>query len=98
MIDRRANADVTGGAIAKPGLAASAAPALTIAASLLGLGLFWALAASAWPSRAFPTPAAVWGVLVSEAANGDGVAVSASSTRILRAAMSVISPASVGTS
>jgi NitT/TauT family transport system permease protein len=60
-----------GSAVGTPGLANRAAPALTAAASLLGLGLLWALAANAWPSRAFPTPGAVWQVLVSEAANGD---------------------------
>jgi NitT/TauT family transport system permease protein len=71
MIGQSANDGVQGKSGVKPGLAVSAAPALTVAASLLGLGLLWALAASAWPSRAFPTPGAVWRVLVDEAANGD---------------------------
>jgi NitT/TauT family transport system permease protein len=71
MTNGRANAVVKGRTDARAGLSASAAPALTVAASLLGLGLFWALAAGAWPSRAFPTPGAVWSVLVSETANGD---------------------------
>jgi NitT/TauT family transport system permease protein len=46
-------------------------PALTVAVSLLGLGLIWWVAANTWHSRALPTPAAVWQTLVSEAANGD---------------------------
>jgi NitT/TauT family transport system permease protein len=71
MIGQSANGGVQGKSGVKPGLAVSAAPALTVAASLLGLVLLWALAASAWPSRAFPTPGAVWRVLVDEAANGD---------------------------
>lgn len=46
-------------------------PAMTTAASLLGLCLFWHVAAQIWPSRAFPPPAAVWHALVSEAASGE---------------------------
>jgi NitT/TauT family transport system permease protein len=53
------------------GAAASLMPAATIAASLLGLCLLWALAAYTWPSRAFPPPAEVWQVLVREAASGE---------------------------
>ncbi|TIL46793.1 ABC transporter permease [Mesorhizobium sp.] len=53
------------------GLAAALTPVLTVAASLLGLGLLWGLAANAWPSRAFPGPGQVWQVLLAEAANGD---------------------------
>ncbi len=46
-------------------------PAATVAASLLGFCLLWALAAHAWPSRALPSPAQVWQVLVREAASGE---------------------------
>ncbi|TIM12158.1 ABC transporter permease [Mesorhizobium sp.] len=53
------------------GPAAALTPVLTVAASLLGLGLLWGLAANAWPSRAFPGPGQVWQVLLAEAANGD---------------------------
>jgi NitT/TauT family transport system permease protein len=56
---------------ARSGAAASLMPAATIAASLLGLCLLWALAAYTWPSRAFPPPAEVWQVLVREAASGE---------------------------
>ncbi|MBZ9771065.1 ABC transporter permease [Mesorhizobium sp. CO1-1-8] len=52
-------------------LAAALVPALTVAVSLLGLCLLWNLAASVWPSRAFPGPGQVWQVLLREAANGD---------------------------
>ena len=44
---------------------------LTIALSLLGLGLLWHLAAIIWPSRALPTPLAVWEALLREIATGD---------------------------
>lgn len=53
------------------GLPASLAPALTVAASLLGLYLLWSFAAGAWPSRAFPPPADVWQVLVKDTASGE---------------------------
>jgi NitT/TauT family transport system permease protein len=54
-----------------PDLAATLMPALTVAVSLLGLWLLWSLAASLWPSRAFPPPGQVWQVLLREAASGD---------------------------
>jgi NitT/TauT family transport system permease protein len=54
-----------------PGLVAALTPALTVAASLLGLCLLWSLAAGLWPSRAFPAPGEVWHVLLREAASGD---------------------------
>ncbi|HEU4987413.1 MAG TPA: ABC transporter permease [Rhizobiaceae bacterium] len=44
---------------------------LTIALSLLGLGLLWHLAATIWPSRALPAPLAVWEALLREIASGD---------------------------
>jgi NitT/TauT family transport system permease protein len=53
------------------GLAPLLAPAAAVAASLLGFCLLWTLAAHAWPSRALPSPAMVWQVLVREAANGE---------------------------
>ncbi len=53
------------------GLAPRLMPAITVAASLLGFCLLWALAAHAWPSRALPSPTQVWQVLVREAANGE---------------------------
>ncbi|TIL40061.1 MAG: ABC transporter permease [Mesorhizobium sp.] len=59
------------GMSSQAGLAAALTPMLTVAASLLGLGLLWGLAANAWPSRAFPGPGQVWQVLLAEAANGD---------------------------
>ncbi|RWO91241.1 MAG: ABC transporter permease [Mesorhizobium sp.] len=59
------------GMSSQSGLAAALTPVLTVAASLLGLGLLWSLAANAWPSRAFPGPGQVWQVLLAEAANGD---------------------------
>ncbi len=46
-------------------------PAFTVAASLAGLGLLWAVAAWFWPSRAFPPPADVWEVLVRDLVSGD---------------------------
>jgi NitT/TauT family transport system permease protein len=46
-------------------------PAATIVLSLAGLLLLWAVAAAIWPSRAFPSPAAVASVLYHEAASGD---------------------------
>lgn len=48
-----------------------AAPALMVAASLLGLLLLWGFAAQAWPSRAFPPPDQVWRVLASDTASGE---------------------------
>jgi NitT/TauT family transport system permease protein len=59
------------GMSSQSGLAAALTPVLTVAASLLGLGLLWGLAANTWPSRAFPGPGQVWQVLLAEAANGD---------------------------
>ncbi|RWP42510.1 MAG: ABC transporter permease [Mesorhizobium sp.] len=59
------------GMSSQSGLAAALTPVLTVAASLLGLGLLWGLAANAWPSRAFPGPGQVRQVLLAEAANGD---------------------------
>jgi NitT/TauT family transport system permease protein len=53
------------------GLAPLLVPAATVVASLLGLCLIWALAAETWPSRALPSPAAVWQALTREAASGD---------------------------
>ena len=58
----------------KPGHSASqmsALPALTVAASLLGLFILWSLAAIIWPSRAFPPPGSVWQVLVKDALSGE---------------------------
>lgn len=46
-------------------------PAATVALSLLGLFVLWGGAAAIWPSRAFPSPAAVGEVLYREAASGD---------------------------
>jgi NitT/TauT family transport system permease protein len=51
--------------------AAALMPALTVAVSLLGLGLLWSVMAGLWPSRAFPSPGQVWQVLLREAASGD---------------------------
>ena len=42
-----------------------------VAVSLLALFVIWHLAASAWPSRAFPPPGAVWQILLQEAASGE---------------------------
>jgi NitT/TauT family transport system permease protein len=50
---------------------AIAVPALTVAASLLGLLLLWSFAAGAWPSRAFPPPDQVWRVLLNDTATGE---------------------------
>ena len=44
---------------------------IIVAVSLLGLCILWQLAATAWPSRALPSPAAVWDALLREAASGD---------------------------
>jgi NitT/TauT family transport system permease protein len=55
----------------RSGFNAALAPALTVAVSLLGLCLLWALAADAWPSRAFPPPGQVWQVLVKETVSGE---------------------------
>jgi NitT/TauT family transport system permease protein len=58
----------------KPGHSAAqmpALPALTVVASLLGLFILWSLAATIWPSRAFPPPGAVWQVLVKDALSGE---------------------------
>ncbi len=58
----------------KPGHSAAqmpALPALTVVASLLGLLILWSLAATIWPSRAFPPPGAVWQVLVKDALSGE---------------------------
>ncbi|MDZ5695823.1 ABC transporter permease [Chelativorans sp. M5D2P16] len=44
---------------------------LTVFLSLAGLCLVWQLAANAWPSRALPTPPAVWDALVRQAASGE---------------------------
>jgi NitT/TauT family transport system permease protein len=41
------------------------------AASLSALLAIWHFAAAAWPSRAFPPPAAVWQVFLQEAASGE---------------------------
>ncbi|WP_274628871.1 ABC transporter permease [Arvimicrobium flavum] len=46
-------------------------PLATVAVSLLGLGLVWGVAAAIWPSRTFPSPLAVWTVLVRDAASGE---------------------------
>jgi NitT/TauT family transport system permease protein len=50
---------------------AAIGPALTVAASLLGLLLLWAFAAGAWPSRALPPPDQVWRVLFNDTATGE---------------------------
>ncbi|MDH6234414.1 NitT/TauT family transport system permease protein [Mesorhizobium soli] len=47
------------------------APALTVIVSLAGLYLLWSIAASLWPSRAFPHPNQVWAVLVQDTLNGE---------------------------
>ena len=57
--------------VAPAGLLAAAMPALTVALSLLALCLLWDIAATLWPSRAFPPPGQVWRTLVREAASGD---------------------------
>ncbi len=56
---------------ANAGLMRASIPALTVAISLVVLGLLWSLAATAWPSRAFPPPGEVWRTLLGEAASGD---------------------------
>jgi NitT/TauT family transport system permease protein len=53
------------------GVAPLLMPVATVAASLLGLCLIWALAAQAWPSRALPSPAEVWHAMAREAASGE---------------------------
>ena len=53
------------------GVAPLLMPAATVAASLLGFCLLWALAAHTWPSRALPSPVQVWRVLIEEAASGE---------------------------
>jgi NitT/TauT family transport system permease protein len=55
----------------RSGRRAIAVPALTTAASLLGLFLLWSFAAEAWPSRAFPPPGQVWRVLYNDTASGE---------------------------
>lgn len=55
----------------RPGAASSLIPAVTVTVSLLALCLLWSLVANTWPSRAFPSPAQVWQVLVREAASGE---------------------------
>lgn len=45
--------------------------AVTTAASLFALIAVWHVAARVWPSRAFPSPDAVWQVLLREFANGE---------------------------
>ena len=59
------------GPAGRRGLAPRLMPAITVAASLLGFCLLWALAGQAWPSRALPSPIQVWQVLVREAASGE---------------------------
>jgi NitT/TauT family transport system permease protein len=51
--------------------AATLPAAVTVAISLIGLCLLWSLAANIWPSRAFPSPLAVWRVMLGEARSGD---------------------------
>lgn len=46
-------------------------PVITVVLSLAGLLLLWTAAAAIWPSRAFPSPAAVAEALGREAAGGD---------------------------
>jgi NitT/TauT family transport system permease protein len=48
-----------------------AAPALMVAASLLGLLLLWSIAAQTWPSRALPPPDQVWRVLINDTGSGE---------------------------
>jgi NitT/TauT family transport system permease protein len=52
-------------------LFAALTPTATVALSLLGLYLLWALAANLWPSRAFPPPGQVWQVMLNETASGE---------------------------
>ena len=56
---------------ARGGAASLVMPTVTVAISLVGLGLLWAAAASLWPSRAFPPPADVWEVLLRDGASGE---------------------------
>ncbi|MFI0848636.1 ABC transporter permease [Mesorhizobium sp. IMUNJ 23232] len=68
-------AGAPGGSAGKPSVPAGAAAALTlaltVAVSLLGLGLLWALAATIWPNRAFPPPSAVWQVFIHDTVSGE---------------------------
>jgi NitT/TauT family transport system permease protein len=50
---------------------APALPAVTVIASLLGLLAMWSIAASLWPSRAFPPPGSVWQILMKDGTNGE---------------------------
>jgi NitT/TauT family transport system permease protein len=52
-------------------LQASALRIAVTAASLIVLLAIWHFTATAWPSRAFPPPGAVWQVFLQEAASGD---------------------------
>lgn len=56
---------------AKGGALTASLPVLTVAVSLLALCLLWSLAATLWPSRAFPPPGDVWRTLLGEAASGE---------------------------
>ena len=56
---------------ARGGAASLVMPAATVAISLVGLGVLWALAAAVWPSRAFPPPSDVWEVLLRDGASGE---------------------------
>lgn len=47
------------------------APGLAVLVSLLALYFLWTIAATTWPSRAFPSPDQVWRVFLKEAASGD---------------------------
>ncbi|MEQ1951141.1 ABC transporter permease [Mesorhizobium sp. CN2-181] len=64
-------AQAGGGGKPAAGVGSALTPALTVAVSLIGLGLLWALAATLWPSRAFPPPSAVWQVFVHDTINGE---------------------------
>jgi NitT/TauT family transport system permease protein len=66
-IDRRAGGAAVAGRRKRGALPA----ALTVAVSLFGFCLLWALAAHVWPSRSFPSPLEVWQVALREAASGD---------------------------
>lgn len=52
-------------------LVSSMAPAITVIVSLVALYLLWTVAATLWPSRAFPQPHEVWAVLVKDTVNGE---------------------------
>ncbi len=52
-------------------LGQSITPALTVLLSLVGLFLLWSLAATMWPSRAFPNPGQVWQILVKDTVSGE---------------------------